>query len=533
MYSVLVVDDETIVRLAVRKIISNADCEFQVVGEGENGKQALKCCEDYGDIDIILTDITMPILNGLELTRELMKKENPPIVVAISSYNDYDLVREAFKLGAKDYILKSNLNEETLLNLLNKLVEKERITRQRQDRSLKYEKEMLLKSWLDGQKADDYQEPFKELKIKLNAEDITVCSVLIDDFQEVKERHGLWDRANLDTLMQDTLSQLLDGNRQGEGLVLSDNKYLLLLSIDESGSQAYIDSVGSLVKQFKYNLNHYANIKVTIGVSSRGTVRQLSGLYAEAEQNANLRFILGKNRIIYSWTRNQINCGQAEADGGEISGLIEALEMTSESEVEKELPQVLERLSRAPAALGKIYFNYMELIFHINKFIYDSGYSVEEVYGKDFDFYEKIQNFETTEEINIWIGNMIRWILNFFKEHRKAGTRSQIERAQEFIKKNYDKDLPLKVVSEYVSLSENYFSAQFLKYTGINFTEYVSGIRIEKAKKYLKTTDLKMYEICNKIGYANVEHFSRVFKKHTGLSPLKFRNENKVRRNPQ
>ena len=226
MYSVLVVDDETIVRLAVRKIISNADCEFQVVGEGENGKQALKCYEDYGDIDIILTDITMPILNGLELTRELMKKENPPIVVAISSYNDYDLVREAFKLGAKDYILKSNLNEETLLNLLNKLVENERITRQRQDRSLKYEKEMLLKSWLDGQKTDDYQEPFKSLKIKLNAEDITVCSVLIDDFQEIKERHGLWDRADLYTLMQDTLSQLLDGNRQGEVLTEDDRTYL-------------------------------------------------------------------------------------------------------------------------------------------------------------------------------------------------------------------------------------------------------------------------------------------------------------------
>jgi Response regulator containing CheY-like receiver domain and AraC-type DNA-binding domain len=241
-----------------------------------------------------------------------------------------------------------------------------------------------------------------------------------------------------------------------------------------------------------------------------------------------LRFVLGKNQSIYAWTRTQVISGQKVRAERDLSRLLEAMEMNSKSAVDKELAEILALISKTSAdSVGKIYDGYLEVIFHINKFLYDTGYSSEEVFGKDLNFYEKIQNFETAEEINIWIGNMVHWILAFFKERQSAGTKSQIEKAQEFIRRNYDKDLPLKVVSEYVSLSENYFSAQFSKYVGTNFSEYISSIRIEKAKKYLETTDFKMYDICNRIGYANVEHFSRVFKKLTGFSPLRYRNHHR------
>lgn len=525
MYRVMVVDDEMIVRLAIREIISNAECDFEIAYEAENGRQALQLYEEQGFVDIVLTDITMPILNGIELTRALMKKEPAPLVIAISSYNDYALVRDAFTLGAKDYILKDSLNEENLLTLLNKLAKEEQITRQQQTRNLQYEKEVFLKNLLEDTADDGIEETWSALKIRLNPQDITLCAILIDGYREVKESRGSGG-TSIKTLMQDAMLQLLEGKRKGEVLVLSEQEYLLMLSMDVTGTQAYMDGVDGLLRQLRYHLNHYANIKITVGISSRGDRKTLPRLYEEAGSNANLRFILGKNHSIYPWTKDQVTSGREAQTDIKIGELIEALKMQLEDEATEKLSQVLERISRSPAAdIGKIYYNYMELIFRMNKFMEDSGFSMEDVYGHDMNFYEKIQRFETTAEINTWLGNIIRFLLAFLKERQGAGIKNQMERAQEFIRKNYDKDLPLKVVSDYVSLSENYFSAQFFKYSGKNFSEYLSNIRIEKAKKYLETTDLKMYEICQRIGYANVEHFSRVFKKAVGVSPLKYRKQ--------
>lgn len=392
MVRVLIVDDEVIVRLAIRELFDRLPQEFAIVGEASNGKSALACYEAAGGADLILTDITMPIMDGIVLTREFMRQVPAPLVVAISSYDDYPLVREAFKAGASDYILKDSLNADSLSELLDKLLDKEteQKTMQtdqstRQKTGKEQEKQEFLAALCRGQAPlDRLADRFRQLDIHLHTDHITICCVTLEPQIEEGQVAAV-----------SALRQILQG-KSGEVVIWSKHQFLVLLSFVHVKGQKlseteYLTLLEAQITQLHYHFRTFLNLQIQVGVSSVGSAKQLPALLAEAV----------------------------------------------------------------------------------------------------------------------------------------SPIHTQIRKAQEFICQNYAEDLPLKLVSDYVSLSENYFSSQFFKYSGKNFSDYVLEIRMEKAKQLLKTTDLKIYEICEKIGYKNVEHFSRMFKRSVGKSPLQYRNNHK------
>lgn len=535
MNNVLIVDDEPIVRLALKSLVPWEKHGFSVELEASNGKQALKLIEENSNIDLIITDINMPVMDGLQLLSELNRQGVTAPVLVLSAYNDYNLVRQAFKLGAKDYIIKTEINQENILQILTKTVIKENlketieknITKDRNNDYIKYLKNEYLRNLIDPNSAFSMDYSMDELGIKLAGNNFVVAFFWIDDYNEVSKRYC---NNTLDSFIKsiaNSINQVLSDINIGEVINISPQEYAVILSF-QSISYADIQvKTRYILGRIRHSLSSYISVSVTVGISdiNEGLI-SIRDLYKQAERNARLRFILGKGKDIYP---EDINF-QIKSNANSFIGIDEKLsaalkEINMEMAI-KELDRFFSIIQKANwTKIEKIRSEYMGIITIIVKALNEMGENIFDVFEEEIDFYEEITKFETFEEINLWIRNIAESTVKYLIKNKKIKTNKTISRALEFIKQNFhNSELNLKLVSNYVELSECHFSTLFNKEVGETFTAYLTHIRIEKAKDLIIRTNLKMYEICDKVGYTNMEYFSRVFKKATGVSPNAFKN---------
>lgn len=150
--------------------------------------------------------------------------------------------------------------------------------------------------------------------------------------------------------------------------------------------------------------------------------------------------------------------------------------------------------------------------------------SINKIFGKQYDYIEKIVRIEEERNIRMWIMNFLNWILEYSASKLDVKENDMIVLAKRYLQEHYDNpEINLREVAEYVGLNEKYFSNRFTKEAGETVSAYLTGIRVQKAKELLKTTSFKVYEIADMVGYHNVEHFNRVFKKTCKISPTQYR----------
>ena len=532
MYKILIVDDEPIVSVIIKSLVKWEDYNIVMAYEAHNGKQALSLLEENKDIDIVMTDINMPVMDGLKLIEEMQARGMSQAVIVLSAYEDYNLVRSAFKYGVRDYILKTEMDAENLLDLLKNVtgkLETEGRTAVKKNRIVHDDylltKEMLLKEILFGKRTDYEEHNFQQLRISREGQ--VVCFIRIDDFFDVEERYANATLTPFIDSVLNTIKQILDKLDDGEVVSLSPDEYVIVLSLHEVTSCAIRSKLDSILNEVKKNLAYFLNTHITIGVSDAGNGFQgLHALFLQAEKNASFRFIFGKQKIIYPENVVSIDVKDDLSIIPQTAGFVKAIKEADEHLAMEELENLLEHIPFQTASIDKMLMYYTEIIFVLIKCIYDLGENVPTVFGKDVNFYQQITKFETSQEINIWIKNLVNWVIVFIKDKKASKMSFAMTKALSFIHNNYkDENISVWMVSNYMELSESHFSALFKKEVGETFTNYITGLRIEEAKRLMKTTNMKIYEICDSIGYNNVEHFSRLFKKVTGSSPNHYKNK--------
>jgi YesN/AraC family two-component response regulator len=531
MIKVMVIDDEPIVRLAIKSLVNWEDNGFILKYEAANGRQALKLLEEDPDMDIIVTDINMPVMNGLEFIAAVKESGLTPTIVVLSAYNDYNLVRQAFKLGVSDYVLKTEMEPESILGLLKDIAERIRERKAAAGTSpeaadLGYMKERLLADLIGGTAPEDSEARLSELGMRIHRNNLVVCFLWVNDYQMVSERYDNNTLNSFINSVRNAVNQVLAQIGNGEILSVSPQEYAVVLSFKGVSASSTRNRMNEILGQIRHSLANYVSIGVSIGVSGiRDGLGNIGELYRQAEANARYRFVLGKGRIIGPEDVSEIAGSAGDGIIGREAGLIGALREADEVKAGRELESLFDiiRKSMLGRSIDRVYSSYMELLFIMIKFLNEIGEDTQNVFGKEIDFYEKVKKFETVDEINVWIRNITLWMVNYLKEKKDIHANRAILQAKEFIKNNYNSKLNLKMVSDYVGLSESHFSSMFAKSTGMTFINYLNSFRIEKAKQLMTTTNLKIYEIASSVGYANVEHFSRVFKRVAGQSPNHFK----------
>jgi YesN/AraC family two-component response regulator len=528
MLNIILVDDEPIVRLTIQTLGPWQNYGFQFAFEAANGQEALEQLKSDDNIDIVLTDISMPKMNGIELIQRV-KTINPNIpIIVLSAYNDYPYVRDAFKLGIQDYILKSDLSFESLLKLFEKVKENidttNRHLKEINDNTILL-KQKVIEDLLTGVQINATREKLESLHVKIKNTNNVVCLFEVDDYKLLEDKYDNEILAKINHSITNIFSQKIIAYNIGEALCLSKGRYVLIASFEgEHSSSVMFQKLNQLINDIKYSLSELLNISVTVGVSAfTDGLENIPSLYQQALQTIKFRLVWGKGKTINQQDiLNITNTAQIDISSfkKELIAAIESLDTAEAQSVLRKLKQYL--IGQNSSKINVVYSLYIEIIYYVFNYLNGKDLRPEDIFDQEVNFYNKINECETIDEINQFLENTFVKII-FELKQKNENIPVKLKKAREYIRAHYHENISLTSLAEYLNVSEAYISRLFTKEIGESFINYVTTLRIAKAKELLKNSNLSINEISERVGYYNQEHFSRIFKKHEGCSPNKYR----------
>ncbi len=522
MARLLLVEDEHIVRLSLISLVDWESNNIQIVGEATNGKQALDFLNS-NDVDLIITDINMPVMNGLELISEVKKRWPSLSILVLSAYDDYNLVRQAFKLGIQDYILKSEMEPEQVLDLVLKTIRSNVSVEDSSSQSFSnIDKAYVLKCLSDGTYIENMtEEKLNNNNFRFDTNKYYSCVILLDDFKQISSRFANDDYKELIKHIINIVSATLSKQKYGEVICINPEIYHIILTNQSNSLAVKRRDLETLLKAIQHSLKAYLDVSISVGISKEASgLFSLHHSYTEAYGCARLRYLYGKGNILFSEDANLIRQREFQRILGKEKALLSAIKELDERHVILELNNVLELISSFKSeSIKDLIGYYLELIFALITELNNFDSVESQIFEHNTNFYAIISQFETKEEIHNWFRNFVTNIINYMVKSSNDNESYIIRQVKKFIKTKYMQRIGLAEVAEYVELSEGYLSRLFVNETGETFVHYLTRIRMEEAVKLLLDTNMKVYEVSEAVGYDNYEHFSRVFKKTLGMSP--------------
>jgi len=523
LYRVLLVDDEEDIRVGISRKMDWAGLGFTLVGEAENGQEALELAEQNRP-HVVLTDIKMPFMDGLSLCRILKQRLPASKFVVFSGFDEFEYAKKAIQMNVSEYILKP-INAAELSAVLQRLREQldaERAQRQnmdalrrRHEESLPLLRSMFFTHLLDG---------------RIPA-------------AEVPRRAARYEIAFTGSAWAAGLCHF-DGNAD-------DRRELLYLSLIEL-FQEHFDLAGCTCMPFLYSdcvallfsmegppsmyklieeldrlcklTNSLLCQALTVGVGVPCADPARLPLSAKGAREAlDYRVLLGTGRGIYIGDLEAGSAGLSfdEEDERELTG---AVKLGSQPDIRAVVDRLMEKIKAAGLALPQCHLFFLELLTCLLKLTRGAEMNPEDVFGEGFSGTVQITDFASPADLGSWCLACCLRIQEQIGRQRTDSAGRTVEMAKAFIRGHYkESELSVETLCTHLHLSPSYFSTIFKRETGLSFTSFVTEVRMEAAAELLRTTMEKTYLIAERIGYADPNYFSYVFKKRYGVSPTKFR----------
>lgn len=520
-YRVLLVDDEEDIRVGISRKMDWAALGFALVGEAENGQDALELAETLKP-DVVLTDIKMPFMDGLELCRILSRRLPASKFVVFSGFDEFEYAKQAIRMNVFEYILKP-INAAELSGVLRRLKERldtERTERQnaevlrsRYEESLPILRELFCAHLLEGRiPPEQAAERAARLELDLSGDAWAAALVHIHTAANRRELAALSVRQ----LMEENLTLERCGCR-----VFLYGDDVAVLAAFHGGSAVYplieaLNRVCALAES-------YLGLRLTVGVGA--PCAELEGLPQSAEgakSALDYRGLVGAGRVIYIGDLEPgagASISFDESDERELAG---AIKLGGEAEVRSAVEHLTDRVRRSGLAAGHLFF--LELLTCLLRLVRGAELDVEEVFGAGFTGAVQATDFSSSDALGEWCLERCLRIQALIRRRRTDSAGQAVARARDFIREHYgESDLSVERLCDYLHLSPAYFSTLFKRETGMSFTSYVTVVRMEAAAEALRSSEEKTYLIARRCGYEDANYFSYVFKRHFGVSPTKYR----------
>lgn len=284
----------------------------------------------------------------------------------------------------------------------------------------------------------------------------------------------------------------------------------------------YIGNINTMIQEVQKSIYSEYGIDITACISKKQFGYENFTVELEnLKERFDLRFLKGKNAII-DCNKEDERMNQLLQYSNLYLEFSKALYIADERTIIPEKEKLFEVLNKASLKEGQLHV--LGLILAIAKKFYTNHANFYDIFGEQYNYFEKVERIEDIRSLKLWLTNYIDWIIDYSVEKLHIKENDIIVKAKRYINNHYANSmLSLKEVADYVELNEKYFTSKFSKETGETFINYLTSLRIEKAKDLLMTTNFKIYEIAEMVGYRNVENFNRVFKKNIGTSPAQYR----------
>lgn len=503
MIKVLIVDDEVPIRQWLELNINKIE-GFITVGTAANGLEGLELLKKTKP-DIIITDIRMPGMDGLKLLEAIRESKQPIYAIMLTSHEDFCYARKSISLGVSEYILKTEISVDNLNYSLMRgkkiLLENNKYVDEKIEDSRIY-RSQYISSLVNGIKDKEISEDkLHELGINISGKKYFIINILNSNKEKIDYKDFIKNESIDDSIV----------------IAVSHNSVIIINTLLESKLRSIYDDL-QFLNSFCSNL--VKEDKCILGCSKiYSKVEQFEKAIIEA--NISLKYSFynkSKNFYLLSETiKDKID----DCEKFKIKFSNELLKGYYDKSISI-IYQVMENVEKEkPIDQNEI----KELFIY---FITSLMYSIDK---NDINLESKIEEVKQKIKKSLYFQDLKATINSIINEYKRGlisekSYSSAVRKAIKYMEEYYTEPISLTEVADYVSLSSEYLSKIFKEETGVKFVVYLNNLRLKEAINLLEKTNLKVYEIAEKVGYSNMSYFSTVFKKNFGKNPFEFRNKN-------
>lgn len=530
LYRVLLVDDEEEIREGIIRKIDWENLGYTVVGDAENGLEALEKAEHLHP-DVVMTDIKMPFMDGLELGAKLQIIMPSTKLIIFSGFDDFEYAQKAIKLNVAEYVLKP-INSAELTETLKRLREKldrefdekrdvETLRRNYTD-SLPVMREQFLVGLIEGRISEArLRAQAKLFSINLQAEKWAVALVRAD--AAPKADAALQGEEELIPIsLKCTVDEILGNYCPFTDFLYSDCVAMIAELDSQNGVVPLMNGMNEICKSAERVLG----VRVTAGVGTLcGSLSEIRHSYREAQNALDYSAALGAGKAIFIGDIEPDTSARLQFDDHDEREIISAIKMGSEEEIRAQINNLFARFETMLLPLSQYQIYLMEIMTSLLKVMHAYELGTDEIFGENFNYVNTIAALHSPADMKQWCTESCVKISMLIKRERVDSTKLLAQNAKQYIAENFQgADLSVENLCSFLHVSPAYFSTIFKRETGMSFVAYLTEVRLQEAVNLLNTTDDKTYVIAEKVGYTEPNYFSYVFKKKFGVSPSKYRN---------
>ena len=536
MYKILLVDDEILVRDAIRENIDWGKLDCELIGDCENGKQAVEFVKTH-EVDIVLTDILMPYMDGMELSHFLHDNYPDILIVIFSGFGEFEYAKKAIQYNVSEYMLKPVTAME-LTKVIENMKEKldSRKKEQRKMESLTqvsqdYHKnanvirskalDCLVKCTRDVQVSLDELE---RMGITFQAASYRVAVFDIDTYSEMYQMD--MDKQQESALMAFVLFNVGDEIvvREKAGVVYQEGNNRVCIIFAGNRTKEFSESIHRICHEIQEKVKEVIGLETSIGIGSWvRSPHELIYSYRLAAKAIDYRYLLGGN-LLFDMEEKKTDNSIFLINDLEI--LTESIKSGDRRLMEKTLGQIETEIKSALVEKSYACIYLQQVIRAIGNTCQSLSEEPEKIIAQREALLKAVTEQRMFSQAAALVEKYAQEVFDALQELNSSNGQRQGMLAMDYIQKNYmDPCLSLNSICSYLNISTSYFSTIFKEMTGETFIEVLTRVRMEKAKELLENTTMKNYEIAEKVGFSDPHYFGISFKKITGKTPTEYARE--------
>ncbi len=529
MYSLLIVDDEPLVQVGIKSMLNWKKFDIEIVGIAMNGKSAFELIEQYSP-DIVITDIKMPVMSGLDLIRNCRERfgQKAPSFIILTSYEDFHMAKEALQYQVCDYLVKLELNADSLKQSIERVIaqkEKERLASD----STSHASSVDIRSFYDKffikllnnlfESKEQFAIQSKNLQIDFNTKPFLCAHMKIvshlDESLPVEKQMSLYSS----TLQM--LREIIVKYIPSHVISLDLHHCAILFS---PGGETSMEELCSIIQNVSSTLHKYYNVSLRVGIGQKVmTPQDISDSYQSARQayastTDETPIVTIEDAASVTASKNIFNISVFRDE------LVKAFEEFDADSLHETLTGIIELFSAHPNHYIQALDGACNILYLSISILPDGESLVSQIFEHDSDSYRSLYKQNNMGQIVEWLTHFRDSLCEIFRERRKDHKNYIVTNVKKYIAAHVREHLTLNDVANSFSISPNYLSQLFKKYNDMGFNEYVTYLKIQEAKKLLAEGNYKIYEIADMLSFESAFYFSKVFKKVEGISPTDHQN---------
>jgi two-component system, response regulator YesN len=522
MYKVMLVDDEEFDLEGLRRLVPWTEVNMEVSASFNNPNAALQYASEF-DVDVIVSDIKMPKMSGLELVAKIQERLTKVKVIFVSGHEDFHYAKKAIALNVNGYVLKP-VDEDDLRGVLRQVsvdLDKE-LEQSGMESALKavepiVRSEYLLR-WLDGTTdADGLVQLTERYGIDTGNKQRSVALIEIDDIAWKLNRFMEQERRNaVNEVMKEIYDYVVE---KGLGLYCRPMEHQASVVLEEIDSVKLFTVMEELIGRIKA----VSPLSITVGLGMQTEEPwSVSESYKQAKAALNYKMFAGKGKVI---AKSQTPV-EVQQNVKELEELLEPLFFAMANYELVRIDDCLTELfSRVKLMQQKVsVYNFaLHLIAKLDAYMNKLNENMYRILGWEYKDLEVLFQFETMDDIISWMRRRLFQLSEHLHEKKRKKNYKLIQDIEQYIDINLEAELTLRDIANVFAFSPSYLGTMFKEQAGLSFSEYVIGKRLERAGLLLQNPKLKVYEIAERVGYKNIAHFSRQFKDRFGVTPGDYR----------